>query len=161
MPKKITKATEEVIKEGEKVNAGLTEEQMTGLAHTAWRYRLQGYTYKEIADMIGYHPTMVKNYIKRIHEDYKQEVWHDVEDYRYDLAARLEYMSAETQRQWEQAKMRDEITPDHIKYLESTRKMIGDIRDLFGLDAPKRTETQVSTGDQPYTITIDMSGVTK
>lgn len=159
MAKKITAATEEILKEDDvKSSKKMNAEKMTAIGHTAWRYKLQGHSYTEIGRMLGVTTSQIKHYISAIHDEYKLEVWHDVEEFRQSLAMQLLYMGNETQKLWTEAKLNDSVSIDHIAYLENNRKMIKDVRDLMGLDAPKRTEMQVSTGEQPYTISIDLTG---
>lgn len=160
---RISKKVDEILKNNELISQSLTnEEQVESLGHTAWKYRVQGYSYVEIGKMMGLPTARVKHLLNVVRDEYKMEVWSDVEQFREDLVMQLHYMSRETQKIWEEIKRSGELVPPEcIAYLESSRKMIKDIRDIMGLDAPKRTETQVSTGEQPYTINIDLSGVTK
>lgn len=161
MAKKISKATEEIIAESPIVSKKVNEEQMTALAHSCWKYRLQGFSYVEIGVMLGFSTAMVKNYIKSLNAEYQMEIWEDVDSFRQDLALKLFYIANETSKQWENAKSDFTVSPAHVAYLKNTRDAIKDLRDLMGLDAPKRTEVEVSTGAVPYTITVNLDGSTK
>ena len=161
MSKKIGKATEKILADIPIKDKKANEEQMTALGHTCWKYRLQGNSYTEIGKMVGVSTSMVKKYIQNLNSEYKLEIWSDVEEFRQDLALRLFYIANETSKQWEEAKADFSVTPGHVAYLKNTREAIKDLRDLMGMDAPKRTEVQVSTGEQPYSISIDLTGNTK
>ena len=162
MAKKIINSSEQILLENKQNNSSSkkSEESMTAFGHTAWKYKLQGYSYVEIGKILGISTTLIKNYIKSVHEEYKDEIWHDVEEFKQNLVMQVMYMGNETMKLWEEAKRDQSVSVNHIAYLENSRKMIKDVRDMLGLDSPKRTEVEISTGDKPYTITLNLDGST-
>lgn len=135
----------------------------------AWGYRQQGWTEQHIADELGIDFTTVSKMLKRMDERFLKTQFAEVERLKAIQTSQLEHIYREALTRWEKSceeltietitSGRAEVTksgelvtlPDEIKIehrqqngdprmLDQARGALGDIRKIWGADAPTKVD---------------------
>lgn len=137
----------------------------------AWELRSNGWSQARIAAELGITQQAVSLLLKRLAKQFAKEFKKRVEEIKGEQTAQLEFLVDEALQEWERSKsdaekksvksgrcqldrdgnpvdLDDEVTQTtegrlaDPRYLQQARDGMGDIRKIWGVDAPVKTETE-------------------